>query len=275
MTPGQRAEALISRYGITEPCEIDIEAIALASGIEVEYRSLSGCEATLVGFGGRAIATVKPSLRGRERFSIGHELGHWELHRGKSFRCRIDDPDVNLASNSVEEQQADTFSAHILMPAPLFNPRVNALKQPSFRNLDDLASEFDTSVLATSFRLVDVNRLSVALACYTTSKLKWFRYADDIPRRWWLQKSLDSDSFAYDLFTQGKAHATLGKQSADVWFENNDAENYEVYEACIPGKPGEVLVLLYLEADMMDAQFDPDVGRRYDERGSYVARSRK
>jgi len=273
MTPGQRAEALIARYGITDPRDIDVEAIAFASGIEVEYHPLTGCEATLVGFDGRAIATVKPShIRGRERFSIGHELGHWELHRGKSFRCRIDDPDDNLASNRVEEKEADTFAAHLLMPAPLFNPRVNALNKPSFRNLEGLASEFDTTLLATAIRVADVNKLPVVLACYTASGRRWFKAADDVPRSWWLKKRLDDDTFAYDLLTHGKQHVGLGKQPAEAWFDNNDAENFEVFEDCVPGKNGEVFVLLYLETDMMDAGFDPDVGRRYNQYGSYASR---
>lgn len=47
---GMRAEALISELGISAPDEIDIEAIAIDSGVEVQYARLNGCEASLVGF---------------------------------------------------------------------------------------------------------------------------------------------------------------------------------------------------------------------------------
>lgn len=43
-------------------------------------------------------------VRGRERSSIGHELGHWNMHRGSSFSCRVDDPDSNLMSNKPREE---------------------------------------------------------------------------------------------------------------------------------------------------------------------------
>jgi len=274
MTPSECAEAFVSQFGISDPRDLDIEAIALDSGVEIEYEPLVGCEATLVGFGDRAIATIKPSkVRGRERFSIAHELGHWKLHRGKSFRCRVDDPDDNLSSNRTHEKEADTFAAHVLMPAHLFQPAVKTLGNPSFRELDDLAQRFDTSLLATSLRLADVNTLPVILACYTANMRRWYKAASDIPKRWWLRSKLDDDSFAHDLLANGKQPASIRKQPAEVWFENDDAEDYEVLEHCIPSKSGEVLVLIYLTNNMLYAKFDSGVGnRKYNEFGSYIPR---
>ena len=107
MTPGERAEARIADLGVSDPRDLDVEAISLDAGMEVTYQPLSGCEATLVGYTDKAIATIRPShIRGRERFSIGHELGHWDLHRGQSFRCRVDDADQNILSDRALEKQA-------------------------------------------------------------------------------------------------------------------------------------------------------------------------
>lgn len=86
MTPGQRADALIAEYCISDPTDLDIEAISFAAGMAVEYRNLIGCEATLVGYGDQAIATINPAaVRGRERFSIGHELGIGLCIEGSRF----------------------------------------------------------------------------------------------------------------------------------------------------------------------------------------------
>lgn len=274
MNPGQRAEALITQYGISEPNELEIEAIALDNGLTVEYQDLMGCEATLAGFRDRAIATIKPStIRGRERFSIGHELGHWEMHRGRSFRCRVDEPDQNLVSEQVLEVEADLFASHLLMPSQIFNPVVKSLGNPGFREIERLSEQFQTSMLATSFRLASINKLPLILACYSSSGLRWFRASADVPRRWFLKSALDEDSFAYDLIVHGKQQAGLRKQSGEVWFENDDADDYELLEHSMIHRNKDVLVVLYLSSAMFDAKFDPNVGvRRYTEFGSYVSR---
>lgn len=274
MSPGQLAEARIAELGITDPGDIDVEAIAFDAQMIVEYEDLDGCEATLVGVGDRAIATIRPSgIRGRERFSVGHELGHWEMHRGMSFSCRVDDPDSNLKSDKPREREADEYAAHLLMPSALFNPAVKSMGKPGFRQLDELAKHFETSLLATSIRLANIDTLPVVLACYSSSGLRWSKIAAHVPRRWWLRGKLDEDSFAYDLLTIGTRTTSARKQPGEVWFENDDADNYEVTEECMPGKAGEVLVLLYLSPSMFDARFDPNVGvRRYNDKGSYVKR---
>nr|WP_297353869.1 hypothetical protein [uncultured Caldimonas sp.] len=61
MTPAQAAEAIIEDLGITQIAELDIEAIAYDAGVEVLYEPMTGCEATLVGVGDHAIATINPS----------------------------------------------------------------------------------------------------------------------------------------------------------------------------------------------------------------------
>lgn len=277
MTPaGEKAEELISELGITSPTDIDVEAIAFDSGVEVKYERLMGCEATLVGVGNRAIATINPSgIRGRERFSIGHEVGHWHLHKGRSFQCRVDDADANLASDRRVEKEADTFAAHLLMPQPIFAPLIRQIGQPNFKNLTTLAGDFETSIMATALRLANINTLPVIVASYNCNGLRWSLPAADVPRRWFLKRQLDEDTFTYDLLHTGKECPQLRKQPAEAWFQNDDADEYEVHEQCMPSRAGEALVLLYLESRMMEAGFDWNVGRKYNEFGSYVPKGRK
>lgn len=274
MTPAEAAEAIIEDLGITQVADLDVEAIAFDAGVEVVYEALTGCEATLVGVRDRAIATVNPSpYRGRERFSVAHEVGHWKLHRGKSFRCRVDQVEENFASASELEKEADTFASHLLMPARLFQDAIKLFGRPNFKQLMDVAAAFDTSLTATALRLVGVDTLPVIIACYTRRGLRWHAAAKHVPRRWYLKDRVDEDSFTYDLLYSGKECRALGKQSADTWFTNDDAGRYEVLEQCVPLRNDEVLVLLYLaDSKMLYAGFDSGVGnRRYNEHGSYVA----
>lgn len=271
ISPGARADALVAELGITSPHELDIEAIAYDSNVDVVYEPMSGCEASLVGYRDRAIATINPSgVRGRERFSVAHELGHWHLHRGRSFQCRGDDQSTNLSSTKSLEKEADNFAAHLLLPTPIFRPVAVQLKTPTFKQLGDVATEFETSLVATALRLAGVNTIPVIVACYNQNGKRWSFPAADIPNRWFLKRALDEESFAHDLLYSGKECASLRKQPAEVWFENSDADNYEVQEQCV-NSGGTVLVLLYLEPDMLNAGYDRDVGsRRYNEHGSYI-----
>ncbi len=270
---GERAEALIADLGINRPGELDVEAIAFDSNVEVAYEVMAGCEASLVGYRDRAIATVNPSgVRGRERFSVAHELGHWHLHRGRSFKCRVDDTSGNLASNRILEKEADSFAAHLLMPRPLFNPVIASLGTPTFQQLTRVAGDFETSVMATTLRLANINTLPVIVACYHRDGRRWAIPAGDIPRGWRLNEKLDDDTFTYDLLQQGKECRGLAKQPADVWFENDEADKYEVQEQCIGSTADTALVLLYLEPAMLEVTLDWGANRKYDKDGSYVFR---
>ena len=86
------AERLLKDLGVNDPKEIDLEAVAWTLGARVKYRPLDRCEACITGDMERAIITVNSrSPRRRRRFSIGHELGHWQHHRGRILVCRSDD----------------------------------------------------------------------------------------------------------------------------------------------------------------------------------------
>ena len=68
-----------------------------------------------------------PSMRGRYRFSVGHEIGHWRLHRSyvakdakqASLFDATSEPTVICRSSQAKEPiewQADLYSSYVLMP---------------------------------------------------------------------------------------------------------------------------------------------------------------
>jgi len=103
-----QAERLLRSLGVTEPEEIDLEALAWHMGVvKVKYRELDGCEARIVGLGDQAIITVdNRAIPRRRRFSLAHELGHWHLHRGKTLLCRHEDIGERRDGNDAERWPA-------------------------------------------------------------------------------------------------------------------------------------------------------------------------
>lgn len=86
------AERILRSLGISDPQEIDLEAIAWAQGAAVNYRPLDGCEARIIGSPRKAVISVNShSPKRSRRFSLAHELGHWQHHRGRVLFCSKDD----------------------------------------------------------------------------------------------------------------------------------------------------------------------------------------
>ena len=168
MTSASPAERLLLELGVTEPKEIDLEAIAWHVGCTVKYRELEGCEARILGAGNRAIITVSSSVSPtRKRFSLAHELGHWRHHRGRSFVCRSDDISNRNRSATDPERVADGYAADLILPRYLLKPYLDKIKRPSIDEIIKLSEEFKTSFAATAIRFTEMMPFPIVLVCHT------------------------------------------------------------------------------------------------------------
>src|SRR5258705_12067745 len=115
---------LLTELGITEPEEIDIEAIAQHCDATVTYGPLTGSEARILGTDDKAIITVnRNASRGRERFSAAHELAHWMRDAGEiAFLCNPDDA-FDESNGGNRETRANDYAADLLLPKFMFKPR--------------------------------------------------------------------------------------------------------------------------------------------------------
>ncbi len=245
----RHAESLAKGLGITEPKDIDLDAIAHLLGVTVRYQPLQGCEALIVGCGDRALVKINANSRSeRQRFSLGHELGHWHYHKGRALYCAQSDIEVDTNRARETEQVADNYSASLLMPAFLFRPAVAAQKRVTWKTIKDIASEFRCSVLATALRIVDLNVAPLSFIMIHDGRRVWFRNSRDIASEWFPKESPDPDSFAFDLsFDVGKAAAGARKVPASSWFDRWNADRLELLEDSI--RVGDfVYTLLTLDA---------------------------
>lgn len=247
-----RAELRLQELGITEPDEIDLEAIAWDEGVRVQHEDLPGCEARLVGFKDRAIVTIRKSTETRrKRFSLAHELGHWNYHRGRSFECRAADLVEGYNSKPIEEREADAYAADLLMPSYMFKPLAHGIKRATFDSVKTLADQFKTSQTATAIRLVDTNIWPLILVCHGEKGRIWFKRSKIVPDRWFPKKELDPDSIAFDRLFGDADRVRAQKIDADAWFDIRGADRYEITEDAIRISSTQILTLLWIENEEM------------------------
>jgi Zn-dependent peptidase ImmA (M78 family) len=164
----RRAEDLLNRHGMMS-VPIPVETIAKLEKIEVIRVSAGWNES---GFLMRekdshpVIGINRKNSARRQRFTIAHELGHWQLHKGKPLivdhSVMINKRnDVSSQATEPEEIQANQFAAALLMPEALVRERAASA---GFRSRDDLifklASDFDVSSDSMTWRLVNLGILS-------------------------------------------------------------------------------------------------------------------
>ncbi len=171
----KNAEQIVQIRGIKAPENIDLEAIALTLGAKVKERPLTGSEARIIGNNDKAIITLnsKSNLE-RKRFSLGHEIGHWQRHRGMDFACLHEDIGNPSGKTKQKEREADRFSANLLMPWFLFKPIAQSYAHVDFKAISELSSRFQTSFIATAIRFVESNVIPTIIVCHDQRKRQWF-----------------------------------------------------------------------------------------------------
>jgi Zn-dependent peptidase ImmA (M78 family) len=154
----QAAEAYLRDNG-HETLPIDPFAIAAKHDIEVKAKpdTAGGVSGMLLRHGdnfGIVYATHTGS-EGFERFSVGHELGHYFLDGHIDHvlpKNGIHTSYGGFVSADPYELEADHYSAGLLMPGALFAKAVNKCK-PGLETVEFMAGLCKTSLTATAIRL--------------------------------------------------------------------------------------------------------------------------
>ena len=163
----KRAEQVLTLAGI-ETAPVPVERVARILGIKVKRTDLGGdCSGVLVRNGNRAVIGINSQHSiNRRRFSIAHEIGHFDLHRGDTYidrGYRIHFRDLDSGSGTKrEEMEANAFAAALLMPATLVR---NAFERQPFEFTEDnvlemLAKKFKVSTQAMTYRLMKLRMIT-------------------------------------------------------------------------------------------------------------------
>jgi Zn-dependent peptidase ImmA (M78 family) len=165
---------ILRDLGIDQP-PIDVDAVAQALHAEIRREpfadDLSG---VLMRKDHRAVIGVNQAhLPERQRFTIAHELGHLELHKGTPVHFDRAVVHVNLrnsiSSQAVdrEEIEANRFAAELLMPEAFLRRDVDELRANGIADVMDdgliqeLARRYTVSLQAMTFRLANLGLAGV------------------------------------------------------------------------------------------------------------------
>lgn len=247
-------EELLERCLVDSPEDIDLEVIAFEAGLKVIDKPLTGCEASLVGYGDRGIVTITTGVAPvRRRFSIAHEIGHWEQHRGQSFSCRIEERALDKTARS-KEREADDYAASLMMPTNLFKEGIASSKAGvSLALVAELGEIFNASFPAAAIRFVELSGEPVVLVFNGADNGRWWQSRSKrVPEHLFLERELDPDSFANDLVNAASTARKSGKMPAEAWFRSIEEDRFVLQEYSIRLPEGVYTILHLTDEELIE-----------------------
>ncbi len=243
-----QAERLLWRYGIADPADIDLEAIAYDLGAIIRARPLHGCEARLVADGERAVITLNSkSIPTRQRFSLAHEIGHLELDKGRSgFLCSNDDIGPQKDASRDSEAIANKFASQLVLPDYLFLPAFEG-KPITIDSAEKLGAPFKASVTATAIKMARAASVAAWVVCHKRRGLAWFYKSASAPENLFLSSELHYDTEAFRMvYGENEGRTRVKTEPGQHWFSSRDASRYLVRSQSFRAHDGTVVSLLSL-----------------------------
>jgi len=222
----QQAEAFLRDEGITA---LPIDPFAIARGRDIEVKpkpdTAGGVSGMLLRYGnafGILYATHIPS-EGFQRFSVGHELGHYFLEGHIDHVLPKDGVHTSFAgfvSADPYELEADQFAAGLLMPSVPFK-RALGRYNPGLAAIESVAGLSKTSLTATAIRYAELTDAAVAIVISTGPTIDFCSMSETIkslPQLSWLRKGtpVPRGTVTAELNTSAERVAEGERAEADI-----------------------------------------------------------
>ena len=211
---------------------VDCHAIADGFGIKVYGDNLDPeFQGALFIQQGLTAIIYNDSIReeGRKNFTLGHELGHFFLHKNrKELRCSWADL-ADFVEKSTHpkniEQEANQFAVGLLMPPDDFRKSSRG-REPSIMLLSRLAVRYQTSLTATAYRLVDLSTRPLALVIVKDSRVTHWRRNHEMKQTgFWLDRG--------NLVSSIEPSEKNTSVDADVWLDEIHASSWNLTQSSI------------------------------------------
>lgn len=225
--------------GISDPTDLQyLKEICMERGVFVREEHIDGAEARLTfsepGGELKAIIAVKPNdtYETRTRFSIAHELGHFEIHNDIASTISCNDRALNEWFGKKAHQQRETdaneFASELLMPEKFIKSEF-ASDQPSLNLIEDIAGKYQCSFLAVARRLIDLTEEPCALVYFRKDQIMYHfasKYFKD--QRYWISPGkLDPHTFAFDVARDNSAGKRMSRVDATAWIDTSEMKDWQ------------------------------------------------
>lgn len=120
--------------------------------------------------------STRIASRGRIRFTIAHEFGHYLVHRLKypnGVSCTSEDLAIWDSEYNRVEAEANLFAATLLMPLDAFRQTIPDSMDATFSNLNDVAQQFGVSLTAATLRWLGYTRKRAMLVVSKDGFILW------------------------------------------------------------------------------------------------------
>ena len=263
------------------PIPVPIEELAYQLDIdEILELTTDGYEGGLVTNETRSSGTIlvsKFAIKGRRRFTIGHELGHFlipthkPIQAGKFLCSREDMQNWSMKETDAYlrmESEANRFAALILMPPSKLRSFMGKFRDPDLVHILELARHFDVSKDVAARAYAKYHEKSIAIAVVKDGKVLRIYNNIKFPR---ICVSFGAAVPAKSLYNYAPARKTnpssLQENGAEHWIESDWGKRLPtLYEQVFMQQDGYALVMLWAEIADEDEDEDADENRTAKER---------
>lgn len=238
---------------------------------EIRDMTTDGFEGGLVTDAARSTGYIlvnRGARRGRRRFTIGHELGHFLMTTHKpppgGFQCSRDDmrrwSDKEKGAAIRMEVEANEFAALMLMPPPLWKREAGRLGDPDLSHVVALAGIFDVSKEAAARNYAHYHDQPIAILVAKDGKVdKVYRKVTGFPAL--CLKSgmpIPASSSLFRAARQFECPTEIGEARSEQWLESTwGKELPSLYEQIFFQQGGFALIMLWAESSE-EQEFDPE-----------------
>ena len=236
MNKGAQAERkIINEFGIENPNDFSVEDLIHARDIILEEKIIPNSDGRIVFGKTKTKISVNSAIKytGRRRFTLAHELGHFELHHNVNTHLEDNSLTLDYFKKGGQEYEANQFATELLMPSASFIAYTQGKKfSPDL--LRNIAEHFQTSITSATFRYLELGQHPIFLfhcrdkkVIYWKNSQNYYRKVQDITK---LQPP--KDSVAMEFFDDGtiyrKEESTQEIEKA-TWFETNEYDSDDKY----------------------------------------------